>query len=433
MIHTVAAWIGLVASGAVLAVLVALALSLPVVLARAMQVARRREWVPLTYSLRSLWQRKATTIASFFVLALVVFVLTAVLMLAFGIRHTLESTGDPSNAKVLRANALVESTSWITEEELKQIAVAPGLALDPSGQPLLSAEMVALIWDGYVGSSDPDEGANLTVRGVEPVAFDVHAVGGLKGRRFTKHTTEIIIGAGLEGRFRGAEVGGTMTFADRDWTVVGVADHGGNAHDSEIWGDFHVMSTTFWRETAVVTVAMTDPSAFDAFATAINGIRGKRIGLVAKREPVYWRSLSENYVEFVVLVGGVVGFIFAFGAVLGALNTTYAQVDARTRELGMLRAIGFKPRAILVSLLFESVLLALGAGAVGIAGASILGKATFTLTALATASEISYDFHLSPALALACLGFAALMGYAGGLLPALSAARMPIVDAVRAD
>jgi len=143
--------------------------------------------------------------------------------------------------------------------------------------------------------------------------------------------------------------------------------------------------------------------------------------------------LSENHVEFITLLGAVVGLTFSFGAILGALNTMYAQVTARTRELGTLRATGFKPRAILVSLVLESVILSLAAGVMGVLCAALLQNLSFQLSSVATLTEITYGFHLSPALALYGLGFAALIGYAGGLLPALRAARMPIVNAVRAD
>jgi putative ABC transport system permease protein len=427
-----AASIGLVAGTALLVVLFGLVLFLPVVIARALRVWFRREGVPLLYNLRSLRQRKLTTLATLLILALVVFVLTTVSMLALGIQHTLASTGNPSNVKLVHENALSEWVSWIDMDQFEPLEVLPGMAKDDTGKPLLSPEMVVLIWAPRQGAKDADDGANLIVRGLLPVGFQVHPIRALHGERFKPGTNQILIGKALVGRFVGAHLGGTMTFAERDWTVVGVMDHDGSAHDSEIWGDIEVTIPTFKRGPASATVRLSDPSQFDEFSAALHG-DPRLSGTVAKREVAYWRALSENYVGFVRLLGGIVTLIFSFGAILGALNTMYAQVAARSREIGTLRAIGFKPRAILTSVLTESVLLALLAGMIGVLGASLLSRTTFQLTTDQTLSEISYSFHLSPELALGCLGFAAWMGYAGGLLPALRASRMPIVDAVRAN
>jgi putative ABC transport system permease protein len=272
----------------------------------------------------------------------------------------------------------------------------------------------------------------MSVRGVHPVAFRVHPARGIIGQRFQPGSNEIVIGKALLGRFVGAELGGTMTFADHEWKVTGVVDHGGNAQDSEIWGDIEVMSETFHRGCSTATLVLRDAGGFDALSTALASNSALQ-ELSAKREVAHWKALSEDYVGFVRLLGAVVTVIFAFGAILGALNTMYAQVSVRTREIGTLRAIGFKPRAILVSLVGESVLLSLAAGVLGVLAASLLSRMTFELTTVQTLSEITYGFHLSPELALGCLCFAVLMGYAGGLLPALRAARMPIVDAVRAS
>lgn len=155
--------------------------------------------------------------------------------------------------------------------------------------------------------------------------------------------------------------------------------------------------------------------------------------LEARWEKDFWRSRSGNYVDFVMILGLVVAVIFSFGAVLGAMNTMYTQVSARTREIGTLRAIGFKPRAILTSLTLESIVIALVAGVIGVGLAALLERVEFHLTSVQTLSEISYDFHLSPFIVVSAIGFSSLMGYAGGLLPAWRAARMPIVNAIRAD
>jgi putative ABC transport system permease protein len=428
----VASVIGALAGASALTVAAALLGSMPVVFYVAFQVVIRREWVPLTYNLRSLMRRKVSTFASFFGVALVVFVVTSVLMLAAGIQNTLASTGDPMNVKVLRKSVTTEGQSWLDDEQIQLLAANEHVARSGEGKPLFSRELVVVVWASHAGSSDPDDGANLSVRGVYPEAFVLHSPRRLEGRMFNAGTDEIVIGQWLVGRFDGAHLDGVMRFAGREWHVVGVADHRDTAHGSEIWGDFEQMSITFRRGAGSVSFALTDRDAFSTLSDRLASDPKLR-GLGARWEAEYWESLGGNYVEFVQLLGSLVGLIFAFGAILGAMNTMYAQVVARTRELGTLRAIGFKPRAVLTSMVFESVVLALAAGGAGILAASLLAGTQFTLTTATTLTEIVYGFHLSPAIAVGSLGFASLIGYAGGLLPALRAARMPITDAVRAD
>jgi putative ABC transport system permease protein len=427
-----AAILGLIAGSALALLSVGLILSLPFVGGRALLVLARREWIPISYNLRSLVRRKVATLSTFAAVALVVFVLTAVMMLAQGIAHTLTSTGGPMNLKIMLRRGTAEWLSFVPPDMMQGLAALPGIAKNQQGIPLVSGEMVVLVWAQRSGTTDPDDGANLSVRGVGPMAFELHPMKLREGKLFATGTQEIILGKALVGRFVGAELGGHMSFADRDWTIVGIADHGGSAHDSEIWGDFEVMGPTFKRTYSTATVALMDRERLDDVSAALAS-DSNTSEWVAKREVEYWKALSENYVEFITLLGAVVGLIFSFGAILGALNTMYAQVTARTRELGTLRAIGFKPRAILVSLVLESVILSLAAGVMGVLCAALLQSVSFQLSSVATLAEITYGFHLSPTLALYGLGFAALIGYAGGLLPALRAARMPIVNAVRAD
>ena len=428
----VAAGMGALAGASVVAMGLGLLVSLPVVSWRMCRVLVGREWVPITYNLRSLVRRKVTTGATLFGLVLVIFVLTSVLMLAAGIQNTLASTGNSMNVKVLRKSVNNEGQSWVTGDQVQLLAAAEQVARNGDGKPRLSPELIVLIWAPHAGSSDPDDGANLTLRGVYPDAFELHPPRGLEGRRFKPGTDEIIIGKALVGRFQGANLGGEMNFVGRQWRVVGVADHRGTAHDSELWGEFDQMSMTFRRGVASVNLELADRDAFVSLTTRL-ATDPQLNELVAKREAEYWRSLGGDYVEFVQLLGSVVGLIFSFGAILGAMNTMYGQVSARTRELGTLRAIGFKSRAILTSIVLESVLLAFVAGVIGVAAASVLGLFQFRLTTLSTLTEIVYGFHLSPWIALGCVGFAVFMGYAGGLLPALRASRMQIVDAIRAD
>jgi putative ABC transport system permease protein len=407
-------------------------LSIPWFVVQVIRVGVRRDGIPVTYVLRSLVRRRSAMLATFVGLALVIFAFAAMLMLAEGIEHTLVSTADPRNVKVMYENSPAEWNSELTVEEVKRLSAVAEVAKRADGSPLISPEIVVLTWLPRPNATDPDDGANVTVRGLGIIGFDVHSARSLKGRAFHAGTHEIVIGRALQGRFSGAELGGTMSFSGRDWQVVGIADHRGNAYDSEIWGDVDVLGPAFRRSYTSVSLTLTDANAFERLQSAF-AVAPEFNELEAQRERDFWKGLSGHYVEFVTLLGSAIGLIFAFAAILGAMNTMYAQVAARTRELGALRAIGFKSRAVLIALVFESMLMSLIAGVVGISCAALLLGVRFRLTTSETSSEISYQFHSSIGVTVVCLVVAMLMGYLGGLLPALRAQSIPIVKAVRAD
>lgn len=387
-------------------------------------------WVPVIYNVRSLAARRVTTTVTVAGLALAVFIFATVLMLAAGAERTLVATGDPMNAKVIRKGAGSEVNSDLDPEQVRVLSSAPEVASDETGHALASPELSVLVYLPHRGAADDSDGANVGVRGVGRGARDLHALEDLDGRQFTPGKSEIVIGRALAGRFQGAELGQTMTFAGRSWTVVGVADHGGTAFDSEIWGDLDQLVQAFQRRPVSVTLRLKDPGTLPAMAARMAADPRLKL-LEIQPETAYWRAQSEDFALYVTIVGVLVAVIFSLAAVLGAMITMYGQVTARTREIGALRAIGFRPRALLVSFVVESVLLSLVAGCLGIAGASLMQYAHLQTTNWQTYSEISFGFHLTPAIVAASLGFAALMGYAGGLLPALRSARMPIVRALR--
>jgi ABC-type lipoprotein release transport system permease subunit len=265
------------------------------------------------------------------------------------------------------------------------------------------------------------------------MAWKVHAMPRIQGRMFIPGHDEIVIGRSLVGRFKGAELGGAMTLGGREWTVVGIADHGGAAYDSEPWGDLHQVGAAFRRTYSVVNVATKNADAFQSLVENID--RNPALNsLETQRETGYWSRLSQRHIRFVTLLGVMIASLSSLGAILGAMNTMYAQVAARSRELGTLRSLGFKPRAILTSLVFESAVLAVLSGSIGVGlSALVLEGVQVSLTTQELQNEISYRFHLAPSTLLQSLLFACLMGYAGGLLPALRAARTPMVNALRAD
>ena len=424
--------VGVILGGLVLGVVVGLTVSMLVVAVLAVTMLLRRDWVPVVYNIRSLGVRRWTTGVTALGLTLVVFVFTTVLMLATGVRETLKATGSPENAKIIRKGSQTEVQSGLLPEHLRLLSSAPEVALGQDGKPLASAELVVIIFAVRENGAGDEDGTNLNVRGVGPTALELHKPHALQGRMFTPGTSEVVIGKALVGRFKGMRLGSQVRFARRDWTVVGVMDQGGSAYDSEVWGDVDQFMDAFARRPAFssVTMRLKDKAAFETLRTRVES-DPMLSTLEVKPEIDYWAAQSEQTSMFVEFIGLFVVIIFSFGASIGAMITMYAQVAARTREIGTLRALGFRRRAVLVSFVAESVILALLAGIVGCAAASLMQLASFTTMNFQTFSEMSFKFHMSVPVVIASMVFALIMGFAGGLLPAMRAARMPIVRATR--
>lgn len=395
-------------------------------------VLLRRDWVPLAYNLRSLGVRRWTTAVTALGLALVVFVFTTVLMLATGVRETLRATGSAENAKIIRKGSQNEVQSGVLPEHLRLLSAAPEVQGGRDGKPLASPELMVLIFAEREGGKTEEDGTNVNVRGVGPLAFELHPPHALDGRMFTPGTSEIVVGKKLAGRFKGMQLGGRVHFARRDWTVVGVMDQGGSAFDSELWGDIEQFEDAFARRPSFssITVRLKDRSSLATLKSRVETDPMLNT-LEVQPEIDYWAAQSEATAMFVRVVGIFVVIIFSFGAVLGAMITMYAQVAARTREIGTLRAIGFRRRAVLVSFVQESIILGVVAGAFGCAAASLWQLTSFTTMNFQTFSEMSFKFHMNGPVVTASMIFALVMGFAGGLLPAMRAARMPIVQATR--
>jgi putative ABC transport system permease protein len=411
---------------------VGLPISFAVVAVLALTLLFSGEWVPIIYNLRSLAVRKVSTLLTGLGLALVVFVFATVLMLGNGIRATLVATGSHDNVKALRKGATNEIQSGITPDQVRLLGAAPEVAIGADNQPQLTAEALVLIFALKEGATGEQDGTNVTVRGVGPRALEVH--GGIKveGRMAQPGTSEIVVGKALIGRFKGLRPGGQIYFARRNWSVVGVLDGHGSAFDSEIWGDVDQFVDAFQRRGAFssATLRLKDPALLATLKGRLEA-DPQLNSIELKREDEYYAAQSEGIANFIQFLGLFVAIIFALGAALGAMITMYSQVAARTREIGTLRALGFRRRAVLVSFLVESMILGLLAGAVGVAAASLMQFASFSTMNFQTFSEMSFRFALTPKILGVSFLFAALMGYAGGLLPAVRAARMPIVDATR--
>lgn len=419
--------------------LAAALLVLPYLLWLLTRVLFGKEWLPWSYLLLSSLRRWRSLVPSVVGMSMVAFVLAGALMLADGITATLRQTeGDPLEVKVLRKNIPTEMSSFISLEQVQTLLTSNSFAQRADGTPIASPEIVTLVWANLKGSSDPDVGSNVTVRGFRSDGFahlpppaTAHERR-LDGRMFAPGSEEVVVGKALQGRFEGADIGGTLRFAEREWKVVGVLSHAGNAFDSEVWGSDEALRTAFKRPYSSVAATLKSREDIDALNSFL--LANKELNALEAVWAVdYWRSRAGDFIQFVVVLGIVIGVVFSFGAVLGAMNTMYAHVQSRSRELATLRAVGFKSRAVLVSIVVEAVWLGLVSGAIGLGFAAGLTLTKFRLTNPKTLSELTYQFHLGPSTVGIVLGALAVMGYLGGLLPAFRAANRSIPEGVRAE
>ncbi|MBI1394848.1 MAG: FtsX-like permease family protein [Betaproteobacteria bacterium] len=385
--------------------------------------------LPLSYNVRNLWARKLTTALTAGGMALVVFVFATVLMLEQGLRDTLVGTGSYDNALVIRRAAGTEVQSTVDRAQANVVESRPEVALGPDGAPLVSKEVVVLISLDKRGSGGP---SNVVIRGVGPAALTLRPqVRIVEGRTFRPGSSEIIVGRGIAERFQGTSLGQRMKFGMREWTVVGLFDAGGSGFDSEIWGDSDQMMQAFRRTMfSSVVLRLNDTTAFPRLEDALES--DPRLTVEAKREAVFYAEQSETLARFIRILGLTLSVIFSIGAVIGAMITMYASVANRTAEIGTLRALGFQRGSILTAFLVEAVALGLAGGVVGVAAASAMQLVTISTMNWQSFSEIAFSFRLTPGITVASLGFAATMGLVGGVLPAARAARLAIVDALRA-
>jgi ABC-type antimicrobial peptide transport system permease subunit len=385
--------------------------------------------IPLSYVARNLAARKVTTALTAGGLALVVYVFATVLMLDAGLRQTLVGTGSWDNVSVIRRGADTEVQSGVDRVQADVIETQPEIALGPQGERLISKETVVLISLNKRGSDKP---SNVVIRGIGPMGLVVrpqlHIV---EGRMFRPGSSEIVAGRSIGERFNGAGTGERLRFGMRDWTVVGHFDAGKSGFDSEIWGDVDQLMQAF-RRTAYSNVVfrLSDASAFDQVKARLEA--DPRLTVEAKRESVYYAEQSEQLSTFIRYLGITLSIIFSTGAIIGAMITMYASVASRTSEIGTLRALGFRRGAILWAFLFEALLLGAVGGIVGVAAASSMQWVSFSTTNFQTFSELAFSFTLTPRIAISSLLFALAMGLVGGVLPAARAARLNIVDALRA-
>lgn len=387
------------------------------------------EQIPLAYTWRNLRARAGTTALAAIGMALVVFVFACVLMLSAGIEATLVKTGEENNLVFIRKGAGVEIQSAIDREQAAIIASTVPVARGIDGQALFSAEPVVLITLAKRGSDKP---SNVTIRGVTAAGLAARPQVQLTAGRWPRPgTAEVVTGGAMAGRFKGGGIGESLRFAQRDWQVVGEFQAGGSGFDSEIWGDADTLMQAFRRQ-AYSMLLLRMQAGGDPDTIAAQLAQDPRINLELKRETRFYADQSAALSTFIRILGISLSVIFSIGAVVGAMITMYATVANRTAEIGTLRALGFTRRAILQAFLTESLLLSLVGAAAGLLAASLMQNVELSTLNWQTFSEVAFRFKLTFEIVLNTLMFALLMGLAGGFLPALRAARLKIVDALRA-
>jgi putative ABC transport system permease protein len=386
--------------------------------------------VPLSYNLRNLTVRKATTIATATGLAIVVFIFSSVLMLSNSVERTLGRAADPSIALVMRKGADTESASGIEEPNTGIVLSSPGIAKNDDGTPMGIAEAVVLVLLEKIGV----EGlANVQVRGVPDHALAFHSqVRIVDGRPARAGTDEVIIGQAIRGRFKGLELGQSFELGkNRVAKIVGVFSADGSAYESEIWGDIHTVQAAFGREALVssIRVRLESPSSFDAFRASV--LQNRQLELDVIREVDYFDQQANGTRALIQSLGTLMAVLFGLGAIIGAVITMHSSVDNRRREIGTLRALGFPKLQILISFLIESIILALFGGAIGVLASMSMSFLTFSTVNIGSWSEVVFTFEPTPSIIVSSLLAAIILGFIGGFFPALKAARMSPLQAIQ--
>jgi putative ABC transport system permease protein len=383
--------------------------------------------VPLTYNIRNLRVRFFTTCMTVLSVGLVVAVFIGVMALARGLEEAFVATGDPLNAVVLRQGSQVETSSAVRRDALQVIQYLPGVATDAAGTPLVSPEVIVLL---NLPKRADGQGANVLVRGLRAKGFELRPqVRLIQGRPFRPGGREVIVGRSIAERFQNAGLGETLHFGRSHWKVVGVFEAGRTAFGSEIWADANELADDFDRpDYSSILLRTESPAALRAIERRIDS--DQRLHLKAQAEPEYYAEQTKTAGPIKIL-GSFMAVLMAIGASFAVMNTMYATVARRSREIGVLRVLGFRPGSILLSFLGESVLLALLGGLLGcLLALPIHGLTTGTMN-FRTFSDISFAFRITPELMLRGLGFAILMGVLGGFLPARLASRQPMVETLR--
>ncbi len=380
-------------------------------------------------TVRTLPQRAGSAAVAVVGIAGVVIVFVAVLSIGEGFRATLLGASSADTAMVMRGGSDSEMVSALAGESTRIIKDAPGIRRGANG-PIASAELMVIV-NVPIRATGTD--ANVPLRGIEPAAFDVREeVSILSGRMLQPGTNEIIVGESAARQFTGLDLGSEQRWGSSIWTVVGIFEAGGTIAESEIWCDARVLQPAYRRGDSFQTVyaKLESDDAFQPFKDALTS--DPRLDVMVERESDYFAAQTQQMSAIITGIGSVIAVLMGIGAVFGAVNTMYTAVASRTREIATLRALGFSSVPVVVSVMTESLLLSLAGGLMGgiLAYVGFNGYQTATLN-FQTFSQVSFAFMVTPALLTQGIAYAVIMGFLGGLFPAVRAARLPIVTALR--
>jgi putative ABC transport system permease protein len=386
--------------------------------------------VPISYNFRSIRARWTSTIVAILGIAGTVGVFVAMLSLARGFKATLVNSGSPGNALVMRAGSSSEMMGGITLDSIKVLQDAPGVARDASGAALLTQDVVGVIPVPLISTGTD---ANVQVRGVSPNVLQIRTFAKIvDGRMFQAGLNELVVGKNASKTYSGLTVGHKVDFAGGHWQVVGIFDTGGSAFDSEVWCDAKILNQVLQRPANIfqsATVHLASASTFQTFKDAVTA--DPRMNVDVVREIDYYAKQSTTMTRLITVLGGLVAAIMAIGAIFGALNTMYSAVAERGREIATMRAVGFSTWNVILSFLFEALLISIIGGIIGCLAVLPLNGLTTNTMNFQTFSNVAFAFKITFDLLLMGVLFALVMGVLGGLLPAIRAAISPVAVALR--
>jgi len=382
--------------------------------------------IPLKYNVGNLKARRVSTLMTILGIAVVIAVMISMMALQNGVHSAVVSSGSTDNLMVMREGAAAELSSWVTKDAFRIIRALPGIAQE-AGKPLISPELVIIF---KIPKKDDPKGSNVLVRGVTPMAFTMRPyVKIVDGRMFRPGVNEVIVARRIRDRFVNTAIGDSFKFGSQTYNVVGVFDAQGTAFDSEMWCDADFLGQARKRDAySSLILRPTDRDAYESIKAAIKN--DNRLKLKVTSEYQYYADQTTGLVGIVILVA-IVTFFMTIGAILGTMNTMFSAIASRGRELATLRALGFKRRTIILSVVIESAFVALLGGLAGLILALPINAISTGTTNFQTFSEVAFNFRVDSRVALTGILIALISGIIGGMLPALRAARTPITTALR--
>ena len=384
--------------------------------------------IPLSYNIRNLFARRATTLMTALGIALTVAVLLSIMAMVEGLRSSLAATGHPLNLLVMRKGATAELNSNVTQEQFQTIKVKPGIARLPNGEPMVSLELITVI---ILESPENPAGINISMRGLTQTGFDMRdGVRIAEGRMFQPGRRELVVGKGLAKRYPKARLGEKLNLGRGEWEIVGIMDAGRSAANSELFCDLAQLASDQNRETSLSSILIRATDAVTMQALTNDLKEDRRLNAEARSETAYYQEQMSSAAP-IQFLGTFVAIIMAIGSSFAAMNTMYAAVARRSAEIGTLRVLGFSKPGILFSFLIEALLLSLLGGILGCLLVLPLNDFTTGIGSFTTFSEFTFNFRITPAIMLTGITFAVVLGIIGGLFPAGAAARKEILTALK--